>query len=192
MAFRISKLFMVILCAVLLVGAAGCGNQALEQSKSTEQPEVFPSFQGTDLSGQKIDQTMFQDHAVTVLNFWFNECPACVEEIPELEALNQELLKKDAVLIGVNVEFPQGDEVVQEAEAILEEKGGHYTNIGIQTDSEAQSYISTINAFPTFIVVDREGKIVGEPIVGALLKGSPSREILTQRIEEVIAKDQKA
>ncbi len=46
-----------------------------------------------------------------------------------------------------------------------------------------------MNAFPTFIVVDRNGNIVGEPIVGTLVKGPASRQILLERVKQVIEKD---
>ncbi len=87
------------------------------------------------MSGQTVDETMFKNHAVTVLNFWFNGCPACVEEMPALEALNKEWLAKDATLVGVNVEFARGEEIINEAKQIIADKGAAYTNIGIDPSS---------------------------------------------------------
>lgn len=58
--------------------------------------EKFPAFEGTDFDGNAISDSIFSEHAVTLVNFWFNECSPCVEELPTLSELNKTLRKKAA------------------------------------------------------------------------------------------------
>ena len=65
--------------------------------------DAFPSFEGQDLDGNPVDSaTLFSNNAVTVVNFWFTTCKPCVGELPDLEALHQELAKKGGTVIGIN------------------------------------------------------------------------------------------
>lgn len=45
---------------------------------------------------------------------------------------------------------------------VLESQGATYRNLSIASDSNAGKYASEIMAFPTTILVDRNGKIVGD------------------------------
>ena len=53
-------------------------------------------FSGTDQYGKTIDETVFRDHVITMINFWEPWCGPCVGEMPELDQLyrdrNGELL----------------------------------------------------------------------------------------------------
>lgn len=55
---------------------------------------------------------------------------------------------------------------MKEAAAVLESQGAKYRNISIDSASDAGKYASDIMAFPTTILVDRNGNIVGDPILG--------------------------
>lgn len=129
---------------------------------------LFPDFHGQDFEGQKVDQTLFGQNELTLVNFWFNGCPACVAEMPTLEKLNGQLKDKGAELIAVNVEVSADKEALPEAKDILSKQGATYRNIAIEGDEEAIRYMSQIFAYPTTVFVDKNGKIVGDPIVGSI------------------------
>ena len=42
---------------------------------------AFPAFTGKDLDGNDVDNSIFSQNAVTVVNFWFSGCKPCVEEL---------------------------------------------------------------------------------------------------------------
>ena len=51
----------------------------------------FPKFEGSDLEGNPVDNSLFAGNAFTVVNFWFNGCKPCVEELDDLNALNEKV-----------------------------------------------------------------------------------------------------
>ena len=130
----------------------------------------FPSFVGKDLEGNDVtSDELFSRNAVTVVNFWFTTCKPCVSELPELEALHQELAQKGGAVIGINAFTLDGEEgAISDAKDLLSKKGVSYQNIWFASDSEAGKFTSGLYAFPTTYVVDNNGNIVGEPIVGAV------------------------
>ena len=90
---------------------------------------AFPQFEGKDLDGNKVDSSVFAENAVTVVNFWFNECKPCVEELSEMNALNDRIKEQGGEVLGVNVGALDGDEQnIATAKQILETKGAKYRN----------------------------------------------------------------
>lgn len=118
--------------------------------------------------GVGTDNTLFNKNEVTLLNFWFNGCSACVNEMPALEDLNKKLQKKGAELIGINVEAGSSEKSLSEAKEILAKQGVTYRNLFISGGQKAQEYIEKIFAFPTTIMVDKSGNIIGDPITGSI------------------------
>lgn len=108
----------------------------------------------TDFTGKLLDNSSVQLSAlkgkVVVLNFWFVECAPCIKEMPELN----EIVKKYQ---GNEVEFlaithNSKDQIAE----FLKKKQFDYKII-----AESQNIIDAYkaNAFPTHIVIDRDGKI---------------------------------
>ena len=141
--------------------------------------EAFPSFEGQDLDGNPVDSaTLFSNNAVTVVNFWFTTCKPCVGELPDLEALHQELAKKGGAVIGINAfTLDSNAKEIEDAKSILEQQGVSYQNICFASDSEAGLFTAGLYAFPTTYVVDRNGRIVGDPIVGAISSDAQMKKL---------------
>ena len=152
--------------------------------------QKFPAFTGKDLDGNDVDSnTLFSGNAVTVVNFWFTTCNPCVGELAELDALNKELAEKGGALIGVNTFTLDGDETaISEAKDVLAKKGATYQNVYFDSDGEAGKFTSNIFAYPTTYVVDRNGNIVGDPIVGAITEKNQA-ETLQKLIDQALAAD---
>ena len=152
--------------------------------------QKFPAFEGKDLDGNTVkSDELFSSNAVTVVNFWFTTCNPCVGELSELDALNKELAKKGGALIGVNTFTLDGDEAaISEAKDVLAKKGATYQNVYFASDGEAGKFTTNIFAYPTTYVVDRNGNIVGEPIVGAITEKKQA-ETLQKLIDQALAAD---
>ena len=151
--------------------------------------EKFPAFQGMDLDGNPVSNELFKENSVTVINFWFSACAPCIGELGELNALNEELKLKGGAVIGINADTIGGDEsMIMEAKNILEKKGAMYQNIYFPADSEAGKLTYSITAFPTTVVVDRNGNMVGEPILGGINSEKQMKALQTM-IDEVLARD---
>ena len=152
--------------------------------------QKFPAFEGKDLDGNTVkSDELFSANAVTVVNFWFTTCNPCVGELSELDALNKELAKKGGALIGVNTFTLDGDEAaISEAKDVLAKKGATYQNVYFDSDGEAGKFTANIFAYPTTYVIDRNGNIVGEPIVGAITEQKQA-ETLQKLIDQALAAD---
>ena len=152
--------------------------------------QKFPAFEGKDLDGNTVkSDELLSANAVTVVNFWFTTCNPCVGELSELDALNKELAEKGGALIGVNTFTLDGDEAaISEAKDVLTKKGATYQNVYFDSDGEAGKFTANIFAYPTTYVVDRNGNIVGEPIVGAITEKNQA-ETLQKLIDQALAAD---
>ena len=152
--------------------------------------QKFPAFEGKDLDGNPVkSDELFSGNAVTVVNFWFTTCNPCVGELSELDALNKELAEKGGALIGVNTFTLDGDEAaISEAKDILAKKGATYQNVYFASDGEAGKFTTNIFAYPTTYVVDRNGNIVGDPIVGAITEKKQA-EALQAQIDKALSAD---
>ena len=161
-----------------------------EETDATGDVQKFPSFEGKDLDGNEVkSDELFSANAVTVVNFWFTTCSPCVGELGDLDALNKELADKGGALIGVNAFTLDGDETaIADAKDVLAKKGATYQNVYFDSSSPAGAFTANIFAFPTTYVVDRNGNIVGEPIVGAITEKNQA-ETLQSLIDQAIAAD---
>ena len=172
------------------------GDMSMPAGSDTSTPpddgsmQKFPAFEGKDLDGNTVkSDELFSANAVTVVNFWFTTCNPCVGELSELDALNKELAKKGGALIGVNTFTLDGDEAaISEAKDVLAKKGVTYQNVYFASDGEAGKFTTNIFAYPTTYVVDRNGNIVGDPIVGAITEKKQA-ETLQKLIEQALAAD---
>ena len=161
-----------------------------EETDANGDVQKFPSFEGKDLDGNEVkSDELFSANAVTVVNFWFTTCSPCVGELGDLDALNKELADKGGALIGVNAFTLDGDETaIADAKDVLAKKGATYQNVYFDSRSPAGAFTANIFAFPTTYVVDRNGNIVGEPIVGAITEKNQA-ETLQSLIDQAIAAD---
>ena len=152
--------------------------------------QKFPAFEGKDLDGNTVkSDELFSGNAVTVVNFWFTTCNPCVGELSELDALNKELAEKGGALIGVNTFTLDGDKAaIADAKDVLAKKGATYQNIYFGSGGDAGKFVENVFAYPTTYVVDRNGNIVGDPIVGAVT-GKTQAEALQAQIDKALAAD---
>ncbi len=168
----IKKIVPTLVAIMITISLAACNTNNTDTSKKTAnetaQDNLFPKFTGTDFNNNTVDNTLFNKNEVTLLNFWFNGCSACVNEMPALEDLNKKLQKKGAELIGINVEAGSSEKSLSEAKEILAKQGVTYRNLFISGGQKAQEYIEKIFAFPTTIMVDKSGNIIGDPITGSI------------------------
>ena len=152
--------------------------------------QKFPAFEGKDLDGNTVkSDELFSGNAVTVVNFWFTTCNPCVGELAELDALNKELAEKGGSLIGVNTFTLDGDKAaIADAKDVLAKKGATYQNIYFGSGGDAGKFVENVFAYPTTYVVDRNGNIVGDPIVGAITEKKQA-ETLQKLIDQALAAD---
>lgn len=171
------KIITVTVCLALSLTACGKGGEIKPSSKP------FPEISATDTSGNAITNDIFGDYEITLVNFWNNSCGTCIEEMPELEEYYQDLKEQGINIIGVASDAGESDEKLDFAKKVLTEKGVTYTNIVPDVNGTFyQDFISDITGFPTSYLVDRDGNIIGAPIVGNVKR---QHEKLMEHIEMI-------
>ncbi|HEX2223846.1 MAG TPA: TlpA disulfide reductase family protein [Thermoanaerobaculia bacterium] len=145
-----SKLFSLVLVASLL------GALLLPDGATAAKAKVgslAPTFSLTTLAGEKLTSADLEGKVV-LLDFWATWCKPCVMAIPELKALNEEMKGKPFVMISFSADQKQAT-----LEQFVKENGmtwpQHWDEKG-----EIISRTFGISTFPTYIVVDSEGKVV--------------------------------
>ena len=190
----IKKIIPVLLVAAMLASSVtACGNKGggnavasgsnMTSGNKTVTAEKFPSFKGKDFDGNDVDESLFSKNEATLVNFWFNGCSACVNEMPALEKFSKKLKEEGAELVGINAGTASDEKGLAEAKDILSKQGVTYRNLILPQDHE---YVRKIFSFPTTVVVDKNGNIIGDPIVGAIDDEKKQEEIL-KVIEQIKA-----
>lgn len=150
---------------------------------------AFNNISGKDFDGNDVDESLFSKNAVTVMNFWFTGCKPCVAELSKLNELNDAIKSMGGEVVGVNTDTFDGKEsTIKEAKKILESQGVKYRNFTLDANSDAGKYASEIMAFPTTILVDRKGNVVGEPMVGGI-DNQDNYDALMKQIQSVVDAD---
>ena len=160
-------------------------------SKSDESTGVFKGFKGKDLNGNDVDDSLFAKNKVTVVNFWFSGCKPCVGELSKLNELNEKLKEMGGEVVGINTDTLDNNEAgIKEAKEILKAQGASYKNLTFDSNSTVGDYAGNGNimAFPTTVLVDKDGNIVGEPFMGGIDDQSNYDQLMKQ-IQSVL--DQK-
>ena len=173
-------------------GSTGNKTDSGSTSKTTDDSSLpkFPAFEGKDLDGNTVKSSdLFSGNAVTVVNFWFTTCGPCVGELGDLDALNKELSGKGGALIGINAFTLDGNEAaISDAKDVLAQSGATYQNVYFDSGSEAGKFVESIYAYPTTYVVNHSGRIVGDPIVGAITSKAQA-DALQAQIDKALAAD---
>ena len=165
------------------------GSDNTDQKNSSNDASPFKNFSGQDYDGNSVDESLFSKNAVTVINFWFTGCKPCVAELSKLNELNDAIKSMGGEVIGINTETFDGNKTaIKEAKTILENQGAKYRNLSIDSSSDAGKYASDIMAFPTTILVDRNGNIVGDPMLGGI-DNQDNYDTLMKQIQSVIDAD---
>ena len=171
------------------LGNQTAGSDTSDQKNDAGEASPFKNFSGQDLDGNSVDDSLFSGNAVTVVNFWFTGCKPCVAELSALNDLNEALKEMGGEVIGINTEtFDGNEDAIKEAKEVLESQGADYRNLSISSDSDAGKYASEIMAFPTTILVDRNGNIVGDPMLGGI-DNTDNYNSLMEQIQAVIDAD---
>ena len=126
------------------------------------------AFETTDLDGNPVDSAqLFSQNKITMINIWGTTCGPCIEEMPELEKMNKEFQKKGGAVVGLVSDVPvDNNKYLQEAQAIVKDTGVTYLNMKAWEGFE--DALETVGT-PTTYFVDSQGKLVGDPILGAHL-----------------------
>jgi peroxiredoxin len=156
----------VIIAALVLYGLKGDPSQQ-EQSPATviedstnklrleipKTPIAAPNFELKDPAGKQVSLKDLRGKVV-FLNFWATWCPPCIEEMPAMEKLHQELKKDGLVILAVN--FQEGPERVKE---FFTQHNLTFTALLDRDGKVTERYQAW--ALPVSVVINKRGEIAG-------------------------------
>lgn len=137
------------------------------------------SFTAFTPFGESVDSSVFADYELTMINIWGTLCKPCIEEMPDIERLYEEVQPQGVNVIGFIANYQE--DRVEKARLILEKAGVIYTNI-VFDDVTSGAISAQISGFPTTIFVDSAGIVVGEQVSGAR-SYSEYKELIAERLE---------
>lgn len=120
------------------------------------------SFEAEDMDGQKVDQSVFANYDLTMVNIWTTWCGVCVEEMPYLEKLHKQL-PENVNIISICGDASDEKELAQQ---ILDKNEITFQTL-VDNDALNESLLKYVTGFPTTIFVDKNGNIVGDIQMGA-------------------------
>ncbi|QXI27294.1 TlpA disulfide reductase family protein [Pseudomonas vanderleydeniana] len=107
---------------------------------------------GVDQHGQKVAAERLDKHW-KVVNYWAEWCGPCRTEIPELNALSEQLKEQSVGVFGVNFDGLQGDDLNKAAEAL----GIRFTVLA--QDPADLFELPRSEALPVTYIIDDKGKV---------------------------------
>lgn len=127
-------------------------------------------FSTTDIQGTAVDQTIFQDQKLTLVNVFTTWCSPCVEEIPELEKLRADMAGQGVGVVGIvldtrNDAGEQDGEALQKAQILAERSGAQFPFL-IPDETAFNGLLDGIDTVPQTFFVDQHGAVVGETYLG--------------------------
>lgn len=175
MKSSIKKFSVITLIAILVLAMgilSGCGNKDIPANSDEDATPVegISKLDTVDVNGNHVDMNIFKDKKLTLVNVFSTNCGPCMGELPELADLSKELKDSDkgvvAVLLDTNANGKPDKSAGETAKGSLGSKAENLTII--YPDSNMQDTIlSGVTSIPYSFFVNSEGKMVGQPYVGA-------------------------
>lgn len=148
----------------------------------------FGAFTSTDLDGNEITQAIFAQQELTMVNIWGTFCPPCLYEMPFLGKLHKEYAARGFAVLGIvtDVIDRSGNIIADQvtyAKQLVEETGAQYTHL-LPSDDLIRIKLNEVMYIPETVFVDKNGDVVGEPIVSAMDKDSWAK-IIEEKLQKV-------
>ncbi len=181
MGLKKRNLYMLALsaasCCFLLLG--GCASAEKSESERDTESEGAASgsffsvgeFSTRDVEGQAYTQEMFAEYDLTMVNAFTTWCTPCVNEIPDLQKLWEEMKDQGVNVVGIVLDSVDGlgnanAEAIEKAKILAESTKAAYPFL-LPDAGYLNGRLSEINAVPETFFVDKEGNIVGETYSGS-------------------------
>ena len=137
----LSSLLAFALCACAAIAA------------NTKQKEPAPHFNAKATTGETFSNASIKGKVV-LLEFWTTWCGFCKAEAPFVERISHQYTDKDLIVLAVNV-----GESKKTVKKYLEQYPRTCRIVLTEDTNLAAMYAAT--AYPIYVVIDREGNIVG-------------------------------
>jgi thiol-disulfide isomerase/thioredoxin len=113
-----------------------------------------PSWTLPDVNGVKIDWTNFVGKVVLV-NFWATWCGDCLQELPDLVALQQQYAPDGFSVVGISM-----DESVDTVKSFVNKHSFNYPIVIANPSQAIANAFGGVSGIPASFIVDRKNNIV--------------------------------
>ena len=142
-----------------------------QDTSNTGDSTTVGKFETKGIDGKDYTEKVFSDYDLTLVNIFTTWCSPCVNEIPELEKLYEEMKEKGVGVVGVVLDTvgddgKQDDAAVKKAGVLQKKTKASYPFL-IPDSTMMNGRLNGISAFPETFFVDKEGNIVGETYSGS-------------------------
>ena len=142
-----------------------------QDTSNTGDSTTVGKFETKGIDGKDYTEKVFSDYDLTLVNIFTTWCSPCVNEIPELEKLYEEMKEKGVGVVGVVLDTvgddgKQDDATVKKAGVLRKKTKASYPFL-IPDSTMMNGRLNGISAFPETFFVDKEGNIVGETYSGS-------------------------
>lgn len=123
---------------------------------------VAPTFKMKDINGDTVNLLSFRGENYVLLDFWASWCPPCIKAIPQLKYIYKEFHKKGLDIISLSWDYHRQawiNEIRQQGTNLWY---NIYLDEGDDNDIDFISEKYGIYAIPTFVLIDKNGKIIGK------------------------------
>ncbi|TDN91870.1 thiol-disulfide isomerase/thioredoxin [Microbacterium sp. BK668] len=137
-------------------------------------------FSGTTETGDAVSSADYAG-GVLVVNFWYAACGPCRAEAPLLDEAAASFEGQDVAFLGVNT-----SDSAEAAAAFADNYGVTYPSLLAAEDGAiklAFAERTPINATPTTLVLDKQGRVAAR-IIGQLLDASILETLVRETLEE--------
>ncbi|WP_235839091.1 TlpA family protein disulfide reductase [Clostridium sp. Marseille-P2415] len=140
------------------------------ESNDTVLLPKMPAFTAKDLNGNTVTESIFAKKDLTVVNIWGTFCGPCIEEMPELGKWAKSM-PDNVQIVGLvsDIDGDSDKKYHDLAVDIVTKANADFTQIIANDDFK--DLMSGIVGVPTTFFVDKEGNVVGDPIVGDDIEG---------------------
>jgi len=111
----------------------------------------LPDFKGITVTKMPFNNAELKNQVV-LINFWFEKCPPCIAEMPELNALVKKYKDSGIRFIGITHDAPKAAQNFQK-------RNGYLYEIVCLSQEEIQK-LNINHGFPTNVLVGKNGKIL--------------------------------
>ncbi|OJX65505.1 MAG: alkyl hydroperoxide reductase [Micrococcales bacterium 73-13] len=159
-------------------GAYVSSDRRVVEIPASERGEAV-SFTGISERGEPVSSDDYAGR-VYVVNFWYAACGPCIVEAPLLEEVWQEFQDQEVGFLGINI-YDQPATAV----SFAEDNGITYPSVIDVNEGKVKlafAAVTPIQATPTTLVLDRQGRVAAR-IIGQLQSAS----ILSTLVSDALA-----
>lgn len=147
---------------------------------SPGQGEPAPQITYTLLDGREVPQAELAGKP-TLVTFWATTCVTCVQEIPHLVDLYEELQPRGFEIVAVAMEY----DPPQQVEKLVEMRGLNYP-VALDQDGSAAEAFGDVRLTPTTFLINPQGRIVQRTL------GLLDMDLVRSRIINMLPPEQQA